>query len=342
MRKFTYVVLLATLSLTACKEESFKKGGEDLEYKIISSGSGPTVKYGDFIQMHISQFYNKNKKDSVLSDSRKMAPIVEMLDSINTPKQYYDILKQLRKGDSLVIRILTDSAFKKSPESMPPFIKKGNYLVTTVKVLNVFTDKTQADSARNASMAMAQENQKKEEEVQLVKDDAKIKDYLSKNNVQAVKAPLGTYVQVIQPGTGANIDTSVVAKINYTGKTLEGKAFDSNVEPSFNHVEPLLANMTNDPSLGITVIRGWSDGLKLLNKGAKAKLYVPSSLAYGAQGAGPDIPPFTTLVFDVEVVDVLSRAQAKTAADAQQKKTAAMQKRFTDSISKANPAPANK
>jgi FKBP-type peptidyl-prolyl cis-trans isomerase len=279
MRKLTFVGLLAVLSLSACKDEAFKKGDEGLEYKIISSGSGETIKYGEYLQMHIGQIYNNGKTDSVLNDSRKMAPIVEMLDSVSTPPQYFKILKLLKKGDSLVIRTLTDSAFKKSPENMPPFFKKGHYLITTVKVLNIFSDKAQADSAQTAAMALAQENNKKLEAEQLLKDDVTIKNYLAKNNIQAQKTAMGTYVQVIKPGTGNNLDTSVVAKINYTGKTLEGKTFDSNTDPAFNHLQPILVNMSEDPrGAGVTVIKGWTDGLKTLNKGANPKINIPTSI----------------------------------------------------------------
>ena len=334
MRKLAYLFILTVIGLSACKE-SFKKGDEGLEYKIISDEKGEVIKYGSFMQIHISQFYNTGRKDSLLTDTRETAPVIEVLDTLSTPPAYFKILKQLRKGDSLVIRVLSDSAFKKSPQNMPPFIKKGHYLLTTVKVENIFTTREQADSARNASMAAAQIKMEAKATEQIKIDDKVITDYLAKNNIQAVKSPLGTYVQIIQPGTGSNIDSNVVVKANYTGKTLEGKTFDSNTDPAFRHVEPLLVNMTSDPSLGNSVIRGWSDGLKLLNKGAKAKFYIPSTLGYGPQGAGADIAPNSNLVFDIEVTDILSREQAVKELGEQNRRMQEMQKRFTDSMSKA-------
>jgi FKBP-type peptidyl-prolyl cis-trans isomerase 2 len=59
-----------------------------------------------------------------------------------------------------------------------------------------------------------------------------------------------------------------------------------------------------------SVIKGWTDGLSLLKKGSKARLYIPSSMAYGSRGAGGQIPPNANLSFDVEVVDVISAAQS--------------------------------
>ena len=68
----------------------------------------------------------------------------------------------------------------------------------------------------------------------------------------------------------------------------------------------LMVNLTTDPMVGMTVVPGMSEGLKMLNKGAKAKLYIPSPLAYGAPAAGPDIKPNSILVFDFEVINLLT------------------------------------
>lgn len=120
---------------------------------------------------------------------------------------------------------------------------------------------------------------------------------------------------------------------------MDGHIFDSNTDPAKGPVHPLIVNMTSDPSLGVTVIKGWTDGMTLLNKGAKAKFYIPSSLGYGAQGAGADIAPNSILIFDIEVADVLNKAQAKIAAEEQNKQMQAMQKHYMDSVQKLQPNP---
>jgi ABC-type transport system substrate-binding protein len=93
--------------------------------------------------------------------------------------------------------------------------------------------------------------------------------------------------------------------------------------------------MTNNQMLGSGVIKGWTDGMTLLNKGAKAKFYIPSSLAYGAQGAGADIGPNEILVFDIEVLDILNQTQAMADMEATQKRMQEMQQRMMDSMQKA-------
>ena len=336
MRKVSSLLLLAVVIFSACNQNTFKKGKDNLEYKIVADGSGPKIEYGNYMQIHFATYYNTGTKDSLLNDSRTTgAPAIEMLDSISTPASYFEVLKNLRKGDSVVFRILSDSAFKKMPDQMPPFIKKGHYLLTTVKVLNIFSSKEQADSARQASMILQQKTDSINAIAQLVKDDKTLTDYLAKNKIKAIKGEKGTYVEILQPGTGPNVDTSVVVKTNYTGRTLDGTMFDSNTDPSKGHVEPFNVNMTNNPALGQGVILGWKDGLKLLNKGAKAKFYIPSSLGYGPTGAGGAIGPNANLVFDIEVVDIMNKEQALAAAQAQAKKMQEMQKHYMDSVSKS-------
>jgi len=318
-------MLMAVVLFSACKE-SFKKGDEGLEYLIIKDGTGEKVKYGSYMQLHIAQYYNTGKKDSLITDSRTGIPAFEILDSVRTPMAYFKILKEMRKGDSAVIRILSDTVFKSNPESMPPFIKKGHLLVTTLKMVNFFDSKEQADSARQAEVVLAEKVMAAKDALTIKADDKTLTDYFTKNNIKVVKAPGGTYVQILQPGTGANIDTSVIVKTNYTGRLINGtKAFDSNTDSTFGHVEPFLVNMTNDPSLGNPVIKGWNDGLTMLSKGAKAKFYVPSALGYGSRGMGQEIPENSILVFDIEVVDVLTRQQAMGVVAEQRKRMEAMQ-----------------
>jgi len=336
MRKIS-LFTLAVILLTAC-QQNFKKGDKGLEYKIISTGKGPKIKVGQFMQLQIAQYINNGKSDSLLNDSRTNgASIIEPFDSTSMPPEYFKILSQVKKIDSVVIRLIVDSMFAQNPTSMPPFIKKGYHFITTVKVVNIFNTREQADSCSVAETKIKQVKDSIESIKILADDDKKLQDLFKKNNIKATKTSLGAYVELIQPGTGAVIDTSVVVKVNYTGRTLDGKMFDSNTDSSKGHVEPFNVNLTNDMSLGNSVIKGWTDGLKTLNKGAKAKFYIPSPLAYGKQKVGEDIPASSILVFDIEVLDVLNKTQAKTEIEAKKAERKMKQKLYMDSIKKAMP-----
>jgi FKBP-type peptidyl-prolyl cis-trans isomerase FkpA len=324
MKKTLFGALVITIVLASCSG-GFKKGDGGTEYRIVGSGKGDKLKAGSFIEFNYKQMY----KDSVLLTSADYANQVTLFDSTNIPKEIYSIFAQCRLGDSVIIKIPVDSAFR--GQLPPPPFKKGQFILTGYKIVNVFSERSQADSAMKAQNAIAEAKMKKKEELQIATDDKTITEYLAKNNIKAVKAPLGTYVAISQPGTGAVVDTSVAVKVNYTGKTLAGKVFDSNTDPAFQHVEPYTVSMWQPG-----VIRGWLDGLTLFSKGAKGQLFIPSSLAYGPKGSGKDIGPNAILVFDIEVLDITPKAIAIAQQEALQKKQEAeymaLQKKYDDSV----------
>lgn len=312
MKQLIYLSAICMLALSACTG-SFKKGDNGLEYKIIANGSGKTIGYGNFMQMHIKQVYG-GTKDTVLMDTRDVMSRIQVLDSVSTPLAYYKIISQMKKGDSLIIRMLTDSVFKDAKQEMPPFMKKGKYMYTYVSLVNIFETKEQADSANQAERILAKPRvyKKQMEEIekdlagkkaQLEADSKLIEAYLAKNNIKATKTKWGTYIAITTEGTGENLNNTNVATVNYTGRTLDsGKVFDSNIDPKFNHAQPYDVNVAE---LG-GVILGWTDALMQLKNGSKATVYIPSSLGYGPQGNGGAIKPNENLVFDMEIMGVLT------------------------------------
>jgi len=310
MKQFIYLSAICILALSACTN-SFKKGDKGLEYKIIANGSGKTIGYGNFMLIHIKQVYG-GTKDTVLLDTRDFMPRIQVFDSVSTPMPYYKIITQMRKGDSVIIRLLTDSAFKDGKQQMPPYMKKGKFLYTHVSMINFFETQEQADSAIRVEAAMAKPKiyKKQVEEIerdlaakkeQLAADSKVIEDYLLKNNIKAQKTKWGTYVSIVTEGTGDKITTQKIAMVNYTGRTLDsGKVFDSNIDPKFEHVGPIAVNLGDWADL----IVGWKDAILQLKNGSKALVFIPSSLAYGVNGKGNDIKPNQPIMFDMEVTEV--------------------------------------
>lgn len=309
------IVLCMISMLAAGCSDGFTKGPGGLKYKIVKEGSGEPIKNGEFIEVEMVQYLQTDTKDSVLRRNPDMIPYIELVDSTMMEKDFYEIMIQLRKGDSVNIKIVTDSAFKQNISQMPPFMKRGQYLVTAIRVKNIHLTEAAANEARSKYFALAQEGGLKKFEEQKQIDEQILQDYFTKNKLKPTKTPLGMYVDILEPGTGSMIDTNVVVKVNYTGKNMKGVTFDSNVDPAFGHVEPFLVNMTQDPNLGLGVIPGWTEGLKFLNKGAKAKFYIPSALAYRDQQQGEHIEPNSILIFDIEVLDILNREQGKKAQE---------------------------
>lgn len=351
MKKISYLLLASLVAFSSCQEK-YKKGEEGMEYKIIHSGSGDLLKNGEFMELHFTSVIGGGgRKDSVLNSSREQGgPQIMPFDSTNIPPAYLLIFKQLKKGDSVVTRTSTDSIIKKQPQGqpLPPFIKKGMFIYTNIKLVNVYKTSAEADSAKKLAAAAAEVMAKAKAETLVKTDDKAIQDYLAKNKITATNIGKGVYVQTVLAGTGPIIDSNVVAKVMYTGKTLAGVMFDSNVDPSKGHTEPLMVNLTNDMSLGNGVIPGMAAALKTMQKGTKAFMFIPSGQAYGPRAQSADLPANAILIFEVEVKDVLSKAQAtadmaatrakqmaeQKAAQAQQMKE---QKKYEDSLQKADP-----
>lgn len=104
----------------------------------------------------------------------------------------------------------------------------------------------------------------------------------------------GLQYEVITEGKGVVPSASDTVKVHYHGTLLNGKVFDSSVDRG----EPATFGVTQ-------VIHGWVEALQLMPVGSKWKLYIPSDLAYGVRGAGESIAPHTTLVFEVELLDIV-------------------------------------
>jgi len=337
MKQLFYLVITSMIFLSSCTE-STKKFKDGTEYKIISDGKGQKIVNGNFIEVEILKKY----KDSVLYDSREMMPQFGLYDTAQFPPLFKEIFKKIRVGDSVFTKNLVDSIYKTG--NMPPFAKKGEYETTTYKFVNVFTTKEQTDSAYNkwlpiakvrSAKKMTEQIQKdlKTNEPQLKADDKILSDYIAAHKLTAVKAPWGTFVALTNPGTGENLNDSSIAVVNYTGKTLVDSVFDSNTDPKFGHKQPINVDLAQIGS----VILGWTDGLKQMKKGSKGMLLIPSSLAYGKNGQGDKIKPNENLIFDVEVIDVLTPAQYQAQQMEQQKKMMETQQKMQQQQNQQQP-----
>jgi len=310
MKQFFYMAF-CVVALAACTG-GFKKGDKGLEYKLIANGKGAKIALNDFIQLQIKQVYS-GAKDTVLYDSHELMPRIQIYDSASTPMEYFKILGKMSKGDSMVIRIPSDSVLKALGQQAPPYMKKGKFIYTHITLVNIFKTREQADSANRAEQKVAKPKffKKQLEEMdkivasnkeQIEKDDKIIADYLAKNNIKAQKTKWGVYVAVQNEGSGNPIGFDDVVSVNYTGKTLDSAiVFDSNVDPK----SPKPPYDVKIWEIG-GVIAGWTDGLQALKNGSKATFYIPSSLGYGVNGNGPKIKPNENLVFDVEIKNVQS------------------------------------
>jgi probable FKBP-type peptidyl-prolyl cis-trans isomerase len=121
-------------------------------------------------------------------------------------------------------------------------------------------------------------------------------DFAKGKDVKTTKS--GLLYKIENAGKGEAIKATDTVKVHYTGKLPNGKVFDSSVERG----QPVEFQLNQ-------VIPGWTEGLQLVKKGGKIQLVIPPALGYGKQGAGASIPPNSTLIFDVEVLDVNPKSE---------------------------------
>ena len=119
--------------------------------------------------------------------------------------------------------------------------------------------------------------------------------YLSENAKKegVTTLPSGLQYQVLKEGNGKSPKATDKVVCHYEGMLIDGTMFDSSIQRGEPATFPLNG-----------VIAGWTEGLQLMKEGAKYRFFIPYQLGYGERGAGASIPPFATLVFDVELIEV--------------------------------------
>lgn len=159
------------------------------------------------------------------------------------------------------------------------------------------------DVARSYIMVFINKREAIKAEKKAALDKELYKDYIAENEAFLVKnkekagvttTPSGLQYEVIKMGTGPKPTAQNTVKVDYVGTLIDGTEFDSSIKRK----EP-----AQFPVSG--VIAGWTEALQLMPVGSKFKLYLPQSIAYGAQGAGEVIKPYSTLVFEVTLLEIV-------------------------------------
>lgn len=181
----------------------------------------------------------------------------------------------------------------------------GNDSTQSISLKNLLAGFVAGVTEKDQKMTLVQARVMTDQKIQEVKAKAMEKqfgawkkqneDWLSKNSKAqgVVTLPSGLQYKVITEGKGAvPADTSVV-KVNYTGKTIDGTVFDTNMKDKNSEPVEFRCNQ---------VIKGWTEALTKMPVGSKWELYIPADLAYGPRQQGEQIKPFSTLIFTVELL----------------------------------------
>lgn len=283
------VALVSAFFMMSCDmlsggEAKFKTTESGLQYKlVINNEDQPVPQNGEIISLIMTYGID----DSVMFNTDQIPDKVMMLPMQESvyPGDFYEMMSMMHLGDSAVFMLDAEQFITKTAggRAVPPEMKG-----------KVFTFNVKLDKIQTEQEIQDQQTAKMEK---LKSDEADIlKKYLEDNNITAEPTESGLYVIVTEKGNGPKPKKGDKIKAHYTGTLLDGTKFDSSVDRG----TPFEFNLGQG-----RVIKGWDEGFALLNVGSKATLIIPSNLGYGERGSGPKIPPFSPLLFDVELIDIV-------------------------------------
>lgn len=257
-----------------------------VKYKFVHrSKSAKKPNQGDIITLSLKYSLIRTYGDTLLFDTKNM-PQKSLMVSLNPPSFKGDIMEAfglLEEGDTLNFIAPADSFFVRTAGmgQLPNFVTPNSELIFTASLMRYSTmEEYQLERAQMDSISMDQEKLDR-------------RRYLLENRIKMKPRESGLIIVPITEGTGPKPSFGQKVTVHYTGYLLNGQKFDSSVDRK----EPFSFTLGQGQ-----VIKGWDEGIAELNAGAKAKLIIPSSIGYGSSGAGQSIPPFATLVFEVELI----------------------------------------
>ena len=283
------MMLVGTLS--ACSENNpypgYEKNQNGLYYQFFSQNEGEQPQYGELVEIGISCKVN----DSLLIPTRND---YLMFQEPLFAGDLFEGLAMMHKGDSASFIVNIDSTFKYLfRQTKPEEFKSTDTMRFEIRLDDFFPESEFAKrmAAKNIAKMKADYPEETANAAQ------ELTDYLANNGITVEPTESGLYYVMTQEGNGEKPTAGQVVSVHYTGKLLDGTVFDSSVERG----EPISI------PIGVgRVIPGWDEGIMLMSKGEKGVLYIPYYLAYGVYGSAPVIPPFANLIFDVELIDIVT------------------------------------
>jgi FKBP-type peptidyl-prolyl cis-trans isomerase len=291
MKILCLIILLLIQQILLAQANTLTGKNGIVQYTIYTSNDTAKIVDGCYFKIDYKQYYN----DSLLVDSKQSMPQLVHVDS-NVSIDFKQIFLQAKKGDSIItIQQVNDLPNK---DALPLFLQSGGNLNTHYYIAAVYYDKA---SAEKEVTAIA--NQKliadSIKNVKTIKAQSTIIDqYVTANKLNAIKKTSGLQIVKLKKGIeGLGLKINKKVSIKYTGKTLDGNVFDSNIDSTFEHTEPLQFTIGAGQ-----VIKGLDEGLTYFNEGATGLIIIPSPLAYGENGSGEIIGKNQILIFEIEVL----------------------------------------
>lgn len=280
------VILFTFLFLTAChkKDQNFETDMSGLKYQFLfKSMSVDTISPGDFIELELK--YN-TENDSVLFDSRELTRNFRMKVKEPTHKggSFENAFYLSHPGDIISFILPADSFYQKTVnQDIPSGVEPMSILFFEMKIIKKLNpDEISKD--RQVYYYQLEENEKQ-----------MITNYLHENNIKTEASLSGLYKMHLKEGSGSKAKTGDILIVHYIGKFLDGRVFDS----SYSRNEPFSFQLGSGK-----VIEALEEACVNMKKGDRITIISPSVLAYGKEGYGKLIPPFSPLLFEIELISI--------------------------------------
>lgn len=286
---------IAALAMMTSCGDGWKTTKDGLKYKFIETNKeAQQVKQGDVLvgtcvlKLDDSVLFKLEQPDRMM-----------MVNPSAFKGDLPEGLLLMHLGDKAIFGVAADSLHKMG-FNLPDFYKEGTGMRLYYEI--ALTDIITQDE-------IAQEQALFRENMQQLQDAERdtLANYIEQNKIKATPDEDGLYIIVNKKGKGEKVEIGRDVAINYTGRLLNGKIFDTSVESVAKANNIYDPNRTYAPlsyKVGrMSLIRGWEKGVINQPAGSKLTLIIPSWLGYGTQGVG-EIPPNSSLVFDIEIVSV--------------------------------------
>lgn len=292
--KFNFIAILfaCTLFICSCKP-SETKTPSGYHYTIVTEGTGEKPKTNEYVFFTIKISGDDGKVLQEMKEGPQM-PIIQIPAEFKTGKEANAVIELLAvsKVGGVYKLIMPVDSIPNAPMDIQS-MKHIEYEITVKQIKNEEDYKKYMEEQQAEQQAKMSANMEKIPAIEeLVKTT--LNDFKS-GKLETKKTDSGLKYYILKEGEGSNAASGNTVTVNYYGTLMDGTRFDD----SFSRGQSFPF------TLGVgQVIKGWDEGVALLNKGAKAFLFIPYAMAYGEAGSPPTIPAKSDLVFYVELEDI--------------------------------------
>lgn len=295
LMKFLFFIFSAVI-IFSCSQSQDRVTESGLKYRLIVDGGQGVAADSMVMDLDIKFWYNG---DSLLGENK--SPF-QKIPGAESQGPLLELFFELGKGDSAVFSMQVKEYFEKSNlGALPPNMDENGEIRIDIAVRDVLP--------MDEYNVMAEKKRETERLLLKEKEEVALKDYFEQNQINPEKTESGLFISIHEEGTGEVPESGDKIAVNYKGMLLNGNVFDTSIEAVAKENNLYNEKRTYAPFEFIVgrgqVIRGWDEAFTQVKVGTKATIFIPSPLAYGTRSPSPAIPANSTLIFEVELIDIL-------------------------------------